>query len=112
MQSRTIIFLLNIGFLCLLPLVGTTVFNTAKQIAEYYQYGFYYYECALYYYTSFDKTSFDICKSMDITTLLISFPITTAIFTFMANSVRKEIIKFTRQNRNDKMMDWVMSEEQ
>src|SRR5574342_1158099 len=82
-----ITFLFHIGFLCVLPLIGTSVFEMSKQIIQYTQTGYFYQDCMAYYFGTFNKDSFDVCKSTNIFQLIIVYAITTSMFLFIAGRV-------------------------
>lgn len=92
-----IFFLLHIGFLLVLPLLGTTVFNMAKQIIEYIQYGRYNTDCLAYVTGPFNSTSFDFCYSEQIIPLVIGFMISTTMFSFMSYRVYRFITERKKQ---------------
>jgi len=76
----------HIGFIFILPLLGTNITNTSAQLIEYYDKGYYYYECTpyKYYAPTFDKYSFDFCKSTDIINFITLYPIAIVLFTFLS----------------------------
>lgn len=87
-MNKTLLNLIfHIGFLCVLPLLGHSLFNMGKQLIDYYNYGYFYTECMV-----INNNNNEVCKSDNIIQLGIAFSITSALFTFMANAVRKQIV--------------------
>ena len=85
LSSHQILFLFHVGFILVLPLAGTTVTNTTMQLIQYFQYGYYTYNCVTAYVSDyFDKESFEVCRSHDIVSLAISYPVAIGIFNFLA----------------------------
>lgn len=94
MNNKQLFLLFHIGFLVLLPLVGTSIFNTTRNFYEYAVNGYYYYDCVTGYMMEyFTRESFDICRGEDIRLLAFEYAVSIAVFVFMANAVRKTIIK-------------------
>lgn len=85
--------LFHIGFITLLPLISYTQFQMIGQIIEYYNYGYYTLDCNAYYFMTFDRYDFDICKSTNIIQLAIGFSITISLFFGMARFVYIYITK-------------------
>lgn len=91
LDKTQIIFVLHLGFIFILPLLGGTVFNQVKQIYQYTQEGSFVNDCSMF--KGFDNTELvNVCRSDNIIMLVGSFGITTSMFLFMANKVRKFII--------------------
>lgn len=92
LTTKQVNILLHLGLLIILPLIGTTVFNTTKQLVEYYTNGYYIYHCVLanWQYINFTFTDdyLQMCKSTDIGLVIITLVITIPTFIYCANRIR------------------------
>lgn len=92
LNNKQLNLLIVIGIIIVLPLIGTTIFNSTKYIIEYYNYGYYHYECLAYLSGAFDASFFDICKSTNVNQLIIYLVILIPIFIYTANRIRTFIL--------------------
>lgn len=95
LDRQQILFLLHLGFIFVLPLIGSTVFNQVRQIYDYTTLGYFYCDNSMFYGFNNDGSSFEYfaqCTSTNILFLIMTFMITTSMFLFIGNKVRKFII--------------------
>lgn len=94
--------LLHLGLLIVLPLIGTTIFNTTKQLIEYYTNGYYIYHCVLANWQFINFTFTDeylqMCQSTDIVKVIITLAITIPTFIYSGNKIRRFILYGQRTN--------------
>jgi len=68
---RELNLIISFGCISTMSIIGFSVLPIINQIMYYNQNGYYYNECALFYFKSFSKESFNICKSTDIHNIII-----------------------------------------